>query len=93
MGDDMEKCRHCGQLIREEFSPSINMKMHLIVGGITGLIVGGVFDYFYFYIGVITDYFGFMPLTHILACVLIGALAGWIVGEKKELNAYRRLHR
>lgn len=86
----MKRCRHCGQLIREEFIPQINMKSHLISGGIIGLIVGAVFDYFYFYIGVITDFFSFMPIVHIIAGVIIGVLSGWIVGEKKELQAYRR---
>ncbi len=89
MSDDMEKCSQCGQLIRGELTPFINVKLHLTWGGIIGLIAGAVFDYFYFYIGVITDFFSFMPITHIIACVLIGILAGWIVGEKKELNAYR----
>lgn len=83
-------CPHCGKEIRDEFINKINIKKHITLGAATGLIIGCIFDYFYFYIGVITDFFSFMPIVHIIAGTLLGMLIGWVIGEKKELNAYRK---
>lgn len=90
MSDEIKKCSHCGQLIKEEPMPEINVKKNIITGAVIGLLVGAVFDYFYFYIGVITDFFSFMPIVHLIAGALLGVLIGWAIGEKKELNAYRK---
>ena len=83
------KCPHCGQPVFEKKGYTVQTTKYKLIGAVVGLLTGLVFDYFYFYIGVITDFFSVMPLIHIIACVLIGILAGWIYGEKKELNAYR----
>lgn len=83
----MKKCQHCGQLIRDEALEDVKVSKYLLRGAIIGLVVGAVFDYFYFYIGVITDFFSFMPIVHIIAGVLLGMLTGWIVGDRKRLQA------
>ena len=90
MTSELNKCPHCGEQVREEFTNEVNVKKHIIIGAITGLLIGCIFDYFYFYIGVITDFFSFMPIVHIIASALLGMLIAWVIGEKKELNAYRK---
>ncbi len=87
MDNDMKKCQHCGQLIRQEGFEEVKVSKYLWRGAFIGLIVGAIFDYFYFYIGVITDFFSFMPIVHIIAGVLLGMLTGWIVGDRKRLQA------
>jgi len=83
----MKKCQHCGQLVREEPLEEVKVSRYILRGAFIGLIVGAVFDYFYFYIGVITDFFSFMPIVHIIACILLGVLTGWIIGDRKRLQA------
>jgi len=84
-------CPHCGETIDlGKFNKDRNKNKsskHIITGAFTGLVIGLIFDYFYFYIGVITDYFTFMPIVHIIAGTLLGMLVGWILGEKKKLKS------
>ncbi|MBE9535611.1 MAG: hypothetical protein IMF07_00385 [Proteobacteria bacterium] len=87
MKDDMKKCQQCGQLIKQEGLKEVKISKYILRGAIIGLIVGAIFDYFYFYIGVITDFFSFMPVVHIIAGVLVGMLTGWIIGDRKRLQA------
>lgn len=86
------KCPHCGESINIESELEIKQNKaksskHILIGAITGLTIGLIFDYFYFYIGVITDYFTFMPIVHLIAGTLLGMLVGWILGEKKKLKS------
>lgn len=83
----MKKCHQCGQLIKQEALKEVKISKYILRGAIIGLIVGAIFDYFYFYIGVITDFFSFMPIVHIIAGVLVGMLTGWIIGDRKRLQA------
>ena len=87
MDSDMKKCQQCGQLIKQEPLEEVKISKYILRGAIIGLIVGAIFDYFYFYIGVITDFFSFMPIVHIIAGVLVGMLTGWIIGDRKRLQA------
>lgn len=87
MKDEMKKCQQCGQLIKQEALKEVKISKYILRGAIIGLIVGAIFDYFYFYIGVITDFFSFMPIVHIIAGVLVGMLTGWIIGDRKRLQA------
>ena len=86
------KCPHCGEAIdlTKELSKAPSKgksSKHILIGAVTGLLIGMIFDYFYFYIGVITDYFTFMPIVHLIAGTLLGMLIGWILGEKKKLKS------
>ena len=79
------KCPHCGEIIGDDPKKEVKSSKYIMKGAIIGLIVGAVFDYFYFYIGVITDFFSFMPIVHLVAGTLLGMLVGWVLGEKKKL--------
>lgn len=78
------RCPHCGEIIASPEKGVKKSKKPIILGTIIGLMVGLVFDYFYFYIGVITDYFTFMPIVHVVAGLLLGTLVGWVIGERKK---------
>lgn len=79
------KCPHCGEIIEKEETGEPKTIRPIVIGAFAGLGVGLVFDYFYFYIGVITDYFSFMPITHLIAGVLLGMLVGWVIRERKGM--------
>jgi len=86
------KCPHCGESIDLSTEIGSSQKKtkssrYIVIGAITGLMIGAIFDYMYFYIGVITDYFSFMPIVHLIAGTLLGMLIGWIIGEKKKLKS------
>ena len=89
MSNNSFKCPHCGQLIKSEAEIDIKVSKYVIRGAIIGFIVGAIFDNFYFYIGVITDFFTFMPIIHLVAGALLGMLVGWVIGEKKYIKAAR----
>lgn len=85
MSKEEFKCPNCGHLIVDERGEDIKSSKYIIKGALVGFLVGAVFDNFYFYIGVITDFFSFMPIVHLIAGTLLGSLVGWVIGERKKI--------
>ncbi len=79
----VRRCPHCGGVIEEGEEGVKKGVKPIVIGAFTGLGIGMVFDYFYFYIGVITDYLTFMPIVHLIAGTLLGMLVGWVIRERK----------